>query len=63
MSKANVFISYSHKDEIWKDRLLTHLKVFEEEGLLETWDDRRIGEGKYPHSLNAVRPKVSTSFP
>jgi hypothetical protein len=25
MNTPTVFISYSHKDEEWKDRLLTHL--------------------------------------
>src|ERR1700710_2912870 len=41
----SVFISYSHKDEVWKDRLLTHLRISEKEGLLELWDDRRISAG------------------
>jgi hypothetical protein len=40
-----VFLSYSHKDEAWKDRLTTHLGVLEAEGLLDTWDDRRIEAG------------------
>ncbi|HEY0553913.1 MAG TPA: tetratricopeptide repeat protein [Thermoanaerobaculia bacterium] len=41
----SVFISYSHRDEVWKDRLLTHLRISEKEGLLELWDDRRISAG------------------
>ncbi len=41
----SVFISYSHKDEVWKDRLLTHLRISEKEGLLQLWDDRRIAVG------------------
>jgi hypothetical protein len=40
-----VFISYSHKDEVWKDRLVKQLAVLESQGRLETWDDRRIGAG------------------
>src|SRR5436305_627964 len=40
-----VFISYSHKDKAWKDRLLPHLRISQKEGLLEIWDDRRIGAG------------------
>jgi tetratricopeptide (TPR) repeat protein len=40
-----VFISYSHKDEVWKDRLVTHLGVLEHQGLLQTWNDRNIGAG------------------
>jgi WD40 repeat protein len=37
----SVFLSYSHKDEIWKDRLKTHLGVLE----IDAWDDRRIEGG------------------
>jgi WD40 repeat protein len=40
----SVFLSYSHKDEAWKDRLQTHLGVFEPQGL-DTWSDRRIEGG------------------
>ena len=46
MSRPNVFISYSHKDEEWKDRLVTHLGVLHHQGLLDLWDDRRIGAGE-----------------
>ena len=27
--RTKVFISYSHKDEAWKDKLLPHLKALE----------------------------------
>ena len=46
MTKPTVFISYSHKDEAWKDRLVTHLGVLQQEGILDVWDDRRIGAGE-----------------
>jgi hypothetical protein len=46
MAKPTVFISYSHKDEEWKDRLVTHLEVLRHQGLLDPWDDRRIGAGE-----------------
>ena len=39
-----IFISYSHQDEAWKDHLLSHLNVLAGEGL-EVWDDRRIAAG------------------
>ncbi|MEM8964122.1 MAG: toll/interleukin-1 receptor domain-containing protein, partial [Acidobacteriota bacterium] len=42
MSRPKIFISYSHKDEVWKDRLVTHLGVL---GSVELWDDRRIEAG------------------
>ena len=38
-----VFISYSHPDEVWKNRLVSHLGVLQREGLLDIWEDRRIG--------------------
>ena len=40
--KPLVFISYSHKDEAWKDRLRPHLGVLEKEGHIKIWDDRQI---------------------
>jgi tetratricopeptide (TPR) repeat protein len=45
MGPRPVFISYSHDDESWKDRLVAHLGVLEQEGLLEVWNDRRIAAG------------------
>jgi hypothetical protein len=45
MSTPTVFIGYSHKDEIWKDRLVTHLKALHEQGRIDLWDDRRISAG------------------
>lgn len=40
-----IFISYSHKDEARKDRLVTHLNVLQYQDSLEIWDDRRIEAG------------------
>jgi small GTP-binding protein len=40
-----VFISYAHKDEPFKDDLLTMLKPLERRGVIEIWHDRRIEEG------------------
>ena len=40
-----IFISYSHKDEAWKDRLVKHLKVMEMDGALSVWDDKRLEIG------------------
>jgi len=56
MSVPSVFISYSHKDEEWKDRLVTHLGVLEHEGILDVWEDRRIeaGDDWKPEIENAI---------
>jgi hypothetical protein len=45
VTTPTVFISYSHRDEKWKDRLLTQLGVLQQQSLLELWHDRRIGAG------------------
>jgi hypothetical protein len=43
MNKS-IFISYSHRDEDWKDRLVTHLKALGIQGLVP-WHDRQINTG------------------
>jgi hypothetical protein len=37
-----VFISYAHRDSVWLDRLLVHLKPLEESFQAEFWSDRKI---------------------
>ncbi len=59
MSTPTVFISYSHEDEEWKDRLVTQLGVLQKAGLLAIWEDRKIGAGDDWHqeiedALNAA---------
>ncbi|MBD3386007.1 TIR domain-containing protein [candidate division KSB1 bacterium] len=41
-----VFISYSHKDEAWKDKLLLQLQVPVKNDMLEVWHDREIDAGE-----------------
>jgi Bacterial Death-like domain 3/TIR domain len=45
VTTPTVFISYSHQDEKWKDRLHTQLGVLQQQSSLELWHDRRIGAG------------------
>jgi hypothetical protein len=40
-----VFISYSHKDEEFKDELVTMLAGLQRQGVIDAWQDRRIEEG------------------
>ncbi len=43
---TRIFISYSHQDEAWKNKLVKHLKVLETAGVaIDLWDDRRIQAG------------------
>ena len=46
IARPRVFISYSHQDEDWKDRLVSHLSVLEREGALDVWNDQRIAAGE-----------------
>ncbi len=41
----NVFVSYSHADEILKVELLKHLEPLRRLSLIETWHDRKIKAG------------------
>jgi tetratricopeptide (TPR) repeat protein len=53
----NVFISYSHKDEVWKNRLLPHLHALEQAGVeMKVWHDRKIdgGDKWYPEIQEAM---------
>ncbi len=40
-----VFISYAHKDETFKDELVTMLAGMQSRGIVDAWQDRRIEEG------------------
>ncbi|OAI16147.1 MULTISPECIES: TIR domain-containing protein [Methylomonas] len=44
--RNKVFISYAHKDDKFREYLVEHLKVAENQGLLDIWDDRGIGAGQ-----------------
>lgn len=41
----SIFISYSHKDTEFLNRLLTHLKPLEREGAIDFWVDTKINAG------------------
>ena len=45
MAREQVFVSYSHRDRSWLERLLEHLAVLERWGLVQTWSDTRIEVG------------------
>jgi serine/threonine protein kinase len=43
--RCKVFVSYSHKDAKWLERLRVHLRPLERQGLIGLWDDTRIHPG------------------
>jgi hypothetical protein len=44
-SPLRIFISYSHKDETFKDELVTMLDGLRRRGIVDTWQDRSIEAG------------------
>ena len=50
MKRLNIFISYSHKDSEWLDRLEVHLKGLSNYyNEIDAWDDRRIKSSQEWH--------------
>src|ERR1043165_4580380 len=43
--RTKVFISYSHQDADWLQRLRVHLKLLERDYEIDIWDDRKINPG------------------
>lgn len=42
---VKLFVSYSHKDEVLRDALETHLSLLKSQGVIQVWYDRKIGAG------------------
>jgi hypothetical protein len=53
--RDKVFISYSHKDTLWLERLLITFKPLEREGLIKVWSDISIEPGmKWKEEIDKV---------
>ncbi len=46
VSRDRVFISYSHNDVEWLERLRVHLRPLERESVVSIWDDSKITVGR-----------------
>ena len=45
--RTTVFISYSHADRAWLERLKRHFKPLIRDGFLDCWDDTHIQPGDH----------------
>lgn len=45
LNSEYIFISYSHQDESWKDRIQSQLSVLEKQSKLHFWDDQEVSLG------------------
>lgn len=53
--RTKVFISYSHQDVDWLQRLRVHLKPLERDYNIEIWDDRKLEPGsKWKQEIETV---------
>ncbi len=60
LAQCKVFISYSHKDTQWLNRLQVHLKPIEQEEVIDLWADTKITanvvwEDKFKEALDVAR--------
>lgn len=70
LNRTQIFISYSHADEKWLSTLCKYLKQFEDNGLLDIWNDQKIRFGsdwfsEIKQKLNSAKVfilLVSTDF-
>ena len=68
MSKPTIFISYSHQDGEWRDKLTTHLRALQLQDALTFWTDEaiRMGEDwfeKIQGAMNAASVAVMLVSP
>jgi predicted nucleotide-binding protein len=45
MDRTKVFVSYSHRDWTWLERLKVHLALLQRRGVVHVWSDTRIEVG------------------
>ncbi len=42
LKPIEIFYAYSHRDEVLRDELETHLSILKRRGVVSGWHDRRI---------------------
>ena len=60
---ARIFISYSHADTEWLERIKRHLKPLTRGGILECWDDTHIQPGDdWKHEIRTALDKAQVAI-
>ena len=59
----SVYISYSHKDADWKDRILRYLSPLEAQGTVTFWKDTKLRAGaEWGREISEQRSRVSAAI-
>jgi TIR domain len=52
--QIDIFISYAHEDEAWREELEKHLSILKWQGIIGVWHDRDISAGsEWEKAINA----------
>jgi hypothetical protein len=55
LRRRRIFVSYSHRDRRYLERLRVHLQPLEREGIIDLWDDTRLAPGSdWQHEIAAA---------
>lgn len=61
-NKQTIFISYSHNDKEFLDRLLVHLRPLQKQGMLELWSDTHLRAGdKWKEEIEKVLERTTAA--
>lgn len=63
VDEKTIFVSYSHKDTIYLDRIKIHLKPLERKGAIQLWSDTLILSGeKWKEKIEAALDKAAIAL-
>jgi hypothetical protein len=61
--RTTVFVSYSHRNKRWLERLKIHLKPYDRRGTLDLWDDTRLAPGdQWQTEVNGAIDRAAASI-